>query len=107
MGGDVQPQIHKQVISSVLDFGTDLQQAIEDPRWAMIGTIYETDDRLPLERRFPKFTISKLRQWGYKIKIEEDLWPSAGHAQGMIIERDGKALLGGADPRGDGIALGY
>ncbi|MHB8568529.1 MAG: gamma-glutamyltransferase [Nitrososphaerales archaeon] len=106
MGGDVQPQIHQQVISSVLDFGTDIQQAIEDPRWTKQGTIYESMDEIHFESRYSSKTISELKRLGYVIKMEQALWPSSGHAQGITIDSESGVLTGGADPRGDGLALG-
>ena len=33
MGGDGQPQTHMQVLSNLIDYGMDLQAAIEAPRW--------------------------------------------------------------------------
>src|SRR6266513_680746 len=33
MGGDAQPQIHVQLLSAMLDFGLNVQQAISAPRW--------------------------------------------------------------------------
>src|SRR2546423_72505 len=33
MGGDAQPQIHVQLLSAILDFGMNVQQAISAPRW--------------------------------------------------------------------------
>src|SRR5438445_3140773 len=33
MGGDAQPQIHVQLLSAMLDFGKNVQQAIAAPRW--------------------------------------------------------------------------
>ncbi len=106
MGGDIQPQIHQQVISSVLDFGTDIQQAIEDPRWARPGTIYENLDAIHFESRYPEVVVSQLKSRGYSIKYEAELSALMGHAQGIVIDPATKILSGGADPRGDGLALG-
>ncbi len=106
MGGDVQPQVHQQVISSVLDFGNDIQQAIEDPRWVKLGTIYQSSDTILMESRFPESSIGELSRHGYQIKIEEALSSAMGHAQGIVIDRESGALCGGADPRGDGFAIG-
>ena len=106
MGGDVQPQIHQQVISSILDYATDIQQAIEDPRWAMTGTIYDRRKSISLESRFDADLVTQLKNLGYEITMEDELWPTTGHAQGIILSKE-RVLLGGADPRGDGAALGY
>lgn len=107
MGGDVQPQIHLQVLSSILDHGTDIQQAVEDPRWVQLGTIYESSDTIHLEKRFPARVIEKLKNSGYKIAIEEELWPTTGIGQGVMVSGDRNVISGCADPRGDGVAIGY
>ncbi len=41
MGGDVQPQVHVQLLTEILDYGIELQEAISAPRWIIPGTIYE------------------------------------------------------------------
>ena len=49
MGGDVQPQIHLQVLTLIFDYNMDAQEAIEAPRWVFPGTIYEGWSKLHLE----------------------------------------------------------
>ena len=106
MGGDIQPQVHQQVISAILDFGEDIQQAIEDPRWVKPGTIYEHTDVLLMESRFPERLRVELTRFGYHIKPDHALSSNTGHAQGIVIDEKSCALFGGADPRGDGAAIG-
>ena len=105
MGGDIQPQIHLQVFSAVIDFNIDIQEAIESPRWSMPKTIYSSDDRVILEGRFPKEVVDKLKDKGHDVIRGPDYSWSSGFAQGVVI-KDG-VLFGGADPRGDGAAIGY
>ena len=64
MGGDIQPQIHMQAISSILDFDTDVQQAIEDPRWCKPGTIYENAQTILFESRYDKKLIHQPEESG-------------------------------------------
>jgi len=33
MCGDAQPQVHVQLLTAILDFGMNVQQAIAAPRW--------------------------------------------------------------------------
>ena len=106
MGGDIQPQIHLQVISRILDFDTDVQQAIEDPRWCKPGTIYENLQTILAESRFDRKVINQLRGIGYLIQTDHELSSAFGHAQAIKIDGKSGAMLGGADPRGDGLALG-
>ena len=105
MGGDGQPQTHLQVFTSIFDFNMDIQEAIEAPRWFLPGTIYEPPSRLHVECRFPADTVHALRQQGYVVVVEDELWNDAGHAQGIL--RSHGVMMGGADPRGDGAAIGY
>ena len=106
MGGDIQPQIHLQVISRILDFDTDVQQAIEDPRWCRPGTIYENLQTILVESRFVRRVINQLRAIGYPIQTDHELSSAFGHAQAIKIDDKSGAMFGGADPRGDGLALG-
>ena len=105
MGGDVQPQIHLQIFSSIFDFNMDIQNAIEAPRWSMPKSIYSNDHSLLFEQRFPTNTINKLKDIGHHITFTPPYYSPSGHAHGIIIQNN--ILMGGADPRGDGIALGY
>jgi gamma-glutamyltranspeptidase/glutathione hydrolase len=58
-----------------------------------------------VEARFPADVLESLKQKGHDIVVEDELWYGAGQAQGILI-RNG-VLMGGADPRGDGAAIGY
>jgi gamma-glutamyltranspeptidase len=49
--------------------------------------------------------FESLRGRGHPIKAAPDLFVRTGHAHAITF-RDG-TLLGGADPRGDGAALGF
>ena len=54
MGADGQPQIHLQVYTAMIDFGLDVQQAVEAPRWlAGRFALGEPRDLLNMEGRFP------------------------------------------------------
>jgi len=106
MGGDGQPQTHLQLISNLVDFGLDVQEAIEAPRW-LSGRFLLGDpiDMLNVEGRFPAKVLDQLAARGHHIKVLEDWAEVMGHAQAIMINRS--VLMGGADPRGDGAALGW
>jgi gamma-glutamyltranspeptidase/glutathione hydrolase len=106
-GADGQPQIHVQIFSAIFDFGIDIQQALEAPRFFMPGTIYESVEQVLMEDRFPNSTFEKLRLLGHEIQPIPYPSRSAGEAHAIMIDSKRGVLLGGADPRGDGIALGY
>jgi gamma-glutamyltranspeptidase/glutathione hydrolase len=108
MGGDGQPQTHLQVISNIVDFSLDAQEAIEAPRW-LSGRFLLGDpvDVLNVEGRFPTRVLDGLAAKGHRIKVLEDWAEVMGHAQAIMIAPDSGVLMGGADPRGDGAALGW
>ena len=108
MGADGQPQIHLQVYSALIDHGLDIQQAVAAPRW-LAGRFALGDARevLNLEGRFPDATVAELARRGHVINRWEAWNQLAGHAHGITIDPDSGALVGGADPRSDGAAIGY
>jgi gamma-glutamyltranspeptidase/glutathione hydrolase len=108
MGGDGQPQIHMSVMTNILDFGMNIQEAIDAPRW-MHGKVWIEDPKVQLnvEGRVPRSVVEELKQMGHEVYIMEDWTRNVGHAQGILIDRQTGVLQGGADPRGDGYALGW
>jgi gamma-glutamyltranspeptidase/glutathione hydrolase len=108
MGADGQPQIQLQLYSAMIDFGLDIQEAIEMPRF-LSGrfALGEARDTLHIEGRFPEATIGALAQRGHTINRWEAWNEMAGHAHGITIDRQSGTLSGGSDPRSDGAAIGY
>jgi gamma-glutamyltranspeptidase/glutathione hydrolase len=126
MGGDAQPQIHVQLLTAMLDFGLNPQQAISAPRWQS-GRAYldNRTDPLPgqsgvdehldpaiaevveLEDRFPEPIFEQLTRLGHRIHTLGS-WESAmGHAQAILLDPESQFFAGAADPRCDGLAMGY
>jgi gamma-glutamyltranspeptidase/glutathione hydrolase len=105
MGGNGQAMFHVQVLTNMLDYGMDPQEAIERPRF-LIGEFLPNDpgDAIYLENRVPARVFTGLTRKGHNIKPAAALFPKVGHAHAIVF-RDG-LMLGGADPRGDGVALG-
>jgi gamma-glutamyltranspeptidase len=107
MGADGQPQIHVQTYVAMIDFGLDIQQALDAPRW-LSGrfALGEARDTLHIEARYPRATTDELERRGHPLDRWGDWNELAGHANGITIDENG-ALAGGADPRSDGAAVGY
>lgn len=107
-GADGQPQIQLQLHVDMIDFGLDIQRALEVPRF-LSGRIGLTEPRDPLhvEGRMPDATVTALAARGHKM----DVWPAwnnrAGHASGIVLDPDTGFRSGGADPRSDGAAIGF
>lgn len=108
MGADGQPQIQLQLYSAMTDFGLDIQEAIEMPRFlsGRFG-LGEARDTLHLESRFPAETIRSLEQRGHIVNRWGPWNEMAGHAHGITIDPQSGILSGGSDPRSDGAAIGY
>jgi gamma-glutamyltranspeptidase len=108
MGADGQPQIQLQVYTAMVDFGLDVQEALDAPRFlsGRFG-LGEARDNLHLENRVPVETIDELTRRGHLTSLWGPWSEQAGHAHGILIEAHTRILHGGADPRSDGAAIGY
>ena len=107
MGGDGQAMFHTQILTNALDFGMEIQEAIERPRFFMGRlTPAEAADLVRLESRVPAAVRDELQRRGHNIQAVSDWFSREGHAHAVAVLKDG-VLRGGADPRGDGAAVGY
>ncbi len=108
MGADGQPQIQAQLYVAMIDFGLDIQEALESPRF-LSGrfALGEARDTLHMEARYPRATIETLEQRGHSVHRWGPWEEMAGHAHGIIVDPETGTLAGGADPRSDGAAIGY
>ncbi|MBO9623853.1 MAG: gamma-glutamyltransferase [Sphingomonas sp.] len=107
MGGEGQPQSQAALVTRLIDFGYDVQQAIEAPRWLMGRTWGTRTRNLSLEGRIPDEVARELKRRGQPIQMVTDWNDNLGHAQAIRVHREQGLYEGGADPRGDGAALGY
>ncbi|HEX3862887.1 MAG TPA: gamma-glutamyltransferase [Stellaceae bacterium] len=111
-GADNQVQINFQVLSAMLDFGPDPQQAAEMPRWTSnvpgqyANYPHDGPDVLTMEQRFPAEIRRELARRGHPVDTVGDL---DGPCSIEIIRRDAASgmLLAGSDPRRDGWALAW
>ena len=107
MGGEGQPQSHVALVTCIVDFGYDAQQAIEAPRWLM-GRTWGTQSRnMSLEGRISDETVRELKRRGQPVQMVTDWNDNMGHASAIRVDQEQGFFEAGADPRGDGAALGY
>lgn len=106
MGGEGQPQTSTAMVTRVVDFHDDIQTAIDRPRWLHGRTWGDDTTDLRIESRFPAAAIKGLRERGHPVRVVDEWDDCMGHAQGILVDRRG-IFLGGADARGEGLALGW
>jgi gamma-glutamyltranspeptidase/glutathione hydrolase len=98
MGAHFQPMGHAYIISNLVDYGMDHQEAVDCPR-----AFFEGSETV-VEEAVPGATLSGLKKLGHRIRQRDLPW---GGAQVVAIDRDNGVLIGASDPRKDGMALGY
>ena len=112
MGGDMQPQGHVQVLTNIIDFGMDVQQAGDAPRWRHNGSTEPTADMgdyltdggvVLLERGFPDQVVKDLAKRGHHVQRAAD---GFGGYQ-AIMRADNGVYHGASESRKDGQAAGY
>jgi gamma-glutamyltranspeptidase/glutathione hydrolase len=87
-------------ILNVVDYGMDVQEAVSAPRFHHQWV----PDRLLVEAAIPVDVIEALRSRGHQVEVSERNWSKV---QAIVVDPDSARHLGGSDPRGDGVALGY
>jgi len=95
-------QTTPQMLLNVLDFGLDVQQAIEAPRFR-----YYAGRSVEMEERFPARVREALSAKGHEIKVIEPWSILVGGGHGIRVDAANGAFHGGADPRRDGYAMGW
>ena len=102
MGGWNQAQAHAQFVANIVDYGMNVQAALEEPRFTK--DTFEGCDVL-MEETIPADIRAGLTQRGHQIKLLEPLSFSVG--QGAAVARDSSRQVNFAagDPRSDGAAI--
>lgn len=106
MGGEGQPQTQAALLTRMVDYGMNVQEAIEAPRWLYGRTWGQESRTLKLEGRIPDGIVDDLVRRGHAVEMMQNWSQTMGHAQAIWIDREQGVLHGGADPRGDGLAIG-
>lgn len=106
-GGEGQPQTQAAVLTRIVDFGLPVQSAIEAPRWLHGRAWGSTGNGLSLEGRWSSDVVEKLKDRGHPIKVIENFTDTMGTSGAILIDPATKVKFGGADPRGDGAAVGF
>ncbi|MGC8639761.1 MAG: gamma-glutamyltransferase [Isosphaeraceae bacterium] len=111
MGGDMQAQAHAQVLCNLIDFGMDVQEAGDAPRFRHFGSSEPTGQpaqgggSVELESGIGANVRDALIAKGHKL-VKATPGGFGGY-QAIRIDVEHHVLLGGSDPRKDGAAMGY
>ena len=98
MGGDMQPQGHVQVLLNLIEFGMNVQEAGEAPRFRHSSAGLALESAISPEARFG------LDLRGHRIITTIGTF---GGFQGILIDPKTGVMMGGSDPRKDGLAIGW
>ncbi|MBE1554048.1 gamma-glutamyltransferase [Sporosarcina limicola] len=107
MGGEGQPQTQAAMVTRIVDYGFSVQDAIEAPRWLHGRTWGASNNDLKLEGRVADEVVEEMLRRGHPVKVLDDYSETLGHAGAILIDPKTNVKYGGADPRGDGAAVGY
>ena len=110
-GGDDQVMRTMQTLINMIDFGMNIQQAIEAPRWSSRSfpaspfphTMYPGD--MSVEARIPEATRQALIARGHKLRVAP-AWVLGSNA-GIVLDVSTGVVSAGADPRVDAYAWAW
>jgi gamma-glutamyltranspeptidase / glutathione hydrolase len=98
MGGGYQAMGHAHVVVNLVDYGMDVQEALDVPRAFFEG------EKTMIERGVPAETVAGLKARGHDVAVRPLPY---GGGQMIRIDWDRGALIAGSDSRKDGCAIGY
>ena len=109
MGGDFQPQGHTQIVMNLIDFGMNLQEAGDAPRWDHTGGSSPTGDgpgagQVRVESGIPYETVRGLIDRGHSVGFTRDGY---GGYQAILRDPENGVYHGASESRKDGQAAGY
>jgi gamma-glutamyltranspeptidase / glutathione hydrolase len=103
MGGWNQAQAHAQFVANVVDFGMNLQAALEAARFSK--ATFEGCD-VQIEERVPQAIRDQLTARGHQLKLLEPFsFPGVGQGEAVLYDGARKVNFAGSDPRSDGEAI--
>ncbi|MBN9566165.1 MAG: gamma-glutamyltransferase [Alphaproteobacteria bacterium] len=110
MGGDMQPQGHVQVLTDIIDFGMNVQEAGDAARWRHFGNAEPTGEpsqgigTVEMESGFAPEVKKELEKRGYKIVPGTG---GFGGYQAIMWDAKNHVYWGASEMRKDGQAIGY
>ena len=103
MGGPMQPQGHLQVVTNLVDFGMDVQQMLDAPRFRVIE---DGGARVMFEPEMPRAVVAELAARGHDVVPASDPgFGGFGGGQAIWLGSDDGVRACGSDSRKDGQAV--
>jgi len=102
MGGWNQAQAHAQFVANVVDYGLNIQAALEAPRFTKMTF---TGCDVQIESRVPGETVDQLRALGHEVKTIGAFAQAVGGGQAVLRDFARGVNYGASDPRKDGAAI--
>lgn len=101
MGGPNQPVAHAQFVSNVVDYGMNIQAALENARFTVSP---KHGCNVVIESRVKPEVIQKLSAMGHIFQIEREYSTATGRGQAVLHDSKTDVNYGASDPRADGTA---
>ncbi len=101
MGGANQPLAHAQFVSNMVDYGMNVQAAMEAPRFTKRNA---GGCDVSIEVRVPQATLQQLSERGHEIRIRKEYTQEMGRGQAILHDSKTGLNYAASDPRADGAA---
>jgi len=102
MGGSIQPLAHAQFVSNLVDYGLNVQGAMETPRFAKANS---PGCEVTIESRVPPASIEKLKEKGHLVTVRKEYMEAMGRGQAILHNSKTGTNFAASDPRADGAAI--
>jgi gamma-glutamyltranspeptidase/glutathione hydrolase len=102
MGGANQPLAHAQFVSNLVDYGMNIQGALEAPRFTVTGGQVSCD--IVIESRVTPDVLQALRQKGHNLIVRSEYTAMMGRGQAVMHNSKTGMNSAASDPRADGTA---
>jgi gamma-glutamyltranspeptidase/glutathione hydrolase len=102
MGGANQPLAHAQFVSNLVDYGMNIQAALEAPRFTVTSNQVTCD--ILIESRVAPEVLQSLRQKGHNLIVRAEYTSLMGRGQAVVHNSKTGMNSAASDPRADGVA---
>jgi len=102
MGGANQPLAHAQFVSNVVDYGMNIQEALENARFTVSP---QRGCNIVIESRVTPEVRQKLSAMGHQLDVRHEYTTAMGRGQAVLHDSKAKVNYGASDARADGSAV--